>query len=284
MKKKRGLIFLFGLFVASLILAQVEVKDLLGKKSQTFKSNKILTAEELKKVKLKRGQALIWYLGHSGWGVETVGHFMVFDYYKPIDQPNNACLANGWILPDEIKDKQVVVFISHAHPDHYDKKILDWEQKIPKLKYVWGWKSQKGKRHVCFDKKRKKIRVMGLSIHNIYHEGDGIPESAFLVEVDGISFFHSGDHGNGPPPLKKFFTENIQYLAGLKRDIDFIFIPIWGEEFYPIKHLKPKVVFPMHMGGREEKLTQWANKSQKKYKKIIIHPPSIPGDRYLYSK
>ena len=31
---------------------------------------------------LAAGQAVVWYLGHSGWAVKTQNHLLIFDYWK----------------------------------------------------------------------------------------------------------------------------------------------------------------------------------------------------------
>ncbi len=53
-----------------------------------------------------------------------------------------------------------------------------------------------------------------LKISNIYHDFDNIPESAFLIEVDGLTIYFSADHGNSPGKLNPVFKDNIDYMAG----------------------------------------------------------------------
>ncbi len=53
----------------------------------------------------------ITYLGHSGFLVETKEHYLLFDYYTgkpPVFSP----------------DKNLTVFVSHSHQDHYNKEIF----------------------------------------------------------------------------------------------------------------------------------------------------------------
>lgn len=51
---------------------------------------------------LKRGEAIIWYLFHSGWAVKTQSHFLIFDYWEMGNKPTDPSLANGFINPREI--------------------------------------------------------------------------------------------------------------------------------------------------------------------------------------
>ena len=48
---------------------------------------------------LAAGQAVVWYLGHSGWAVKTRNHLLVFDYWKSDAAPDEPALANGAIQP-----------------------------------------------------------------------------------------------------------------------------------------------------------------------------------------
>lgn len=54
---------------------------------------------------LQKGEAVVWYLGHSGWAVKTKNHLLVFDYSEraaPVSEPR---LANGYINPSEIQNQ-----------------------------------------------------------------------------------------------------------------------------------------------------------------------------------
>jgi L-ascorbate metabolism protein UlaG (beta-lactamase superfamily) len=232
--------------------------------------------------KLEEGEAYIWHLGHSGWAIKTQNHFLVFDYIKMKDTPAGAGLADGAINPDEIKGQNIFVFVSHGHGDHYDEAILNWEKEIPGITYIWGWPENKGSHQISMEMKREKKEIAGMKVYTIWHKFDNIPESAFLIDLGGLVLFHSGDHGNGPPPLRKKFTDNIDYLAGISSNIDIIFLPLWGEEFYPIQTLKPKVMFPMHEGRNISRYAEWAKGAQKKYENSQISYAEQEGDCFYY--
>ena len=88
---------------------------------------------------LEPGQAVIWYLYHSGWAVKTKNHLLVFDYTESPIPPPGRSLEYGSILLSEISDQNVTVFVSHGHSDHYDPRILNWRAVVKKIRYVWGW-------------------------------------------------------------------------------------------------------------------------------------------------
>jgi L-ascorbate metabolism protein UlaG (beta-lactamase superfamily) len=241
--------------------------------------SKTLLAKELKK-----GEAIIWYLFHSGWAVKTQNHLLIFDYWETGEKPQQPSLSNGFINPNEISNHNIYVFVSHRHSDHYDPIILDWEKSVENIKYIFGWKATDNPSHIHFGTKREVREIDDLKIANIHHTFDNIPESAFLVLVDGLAIHHTGDHGQSKGRLNPTFKENNDYLAKVKKDIDFIFTPTWGGEFYTIERLSPKVVFPMHDGGYEHQYKKFALKAAKQGLKVKICPAAKRGDYFFYSK
>ena len=86
------------------------------------------------------GEAVIWYLGQSGWAVKTKSKLLVFDYWER-GRSDEPLLANGRINPEEIKNLDVFVFVSHTHEDHFDEGIFRWEKTVKKMTYIFGWKN-----------------------------------------------------------------------------------------------------------------------------------------------
>jgi L-ascorbate metabolism protein UlaG (beta-lactamase superfamily) len=231
---------------------------------------------------LKKGEAIIWYLFHSGWAVKTQNHFLIFDYWEKGEKPQQPSLSSGFINPDEISNHKIYVFVSHAHSDHFDPIILDWEKSVANIKYIFGWKATENISHIHFGTKREVRVIDDLKVANIHHTFDKIPESAFLVLVDGLAIYHAGDHGHSKGRLNPEFKENIDYLAKVEKNIDFIFTPTFGGEFYSIEKLSPKAVFPMHDGGYEHQYKKFALKAANLKTKIC--PAAKRGDYFIYSK
>ncbi|NIM51288.1 MAG: hypothetical protein GTO22_18895, partial [Gemmatimonadales bacterium] len=89
-------------------------------------------------------QATVWYLRHSGWAVRVGDALLVFDYQESLGMEDVTdatprTLENGLIDPAEISDLDVFVFVSHAHGDHYDPVIFEWQGEIERLTYFIGW-------------------------------------------------------------------------------------------------------------------------------------------------
>jgi L-ascorbate metabolism protein UlaG (beta-lactamase superfamily) len=219
--------------------------------------NESIDVSELLTRKLEPGDAFVWYLGHSGWAVKTKDHLLIFDYWERIKPDGKRSISIGTIDPEEIQNLKVLVFVSHSHRDHYDPIILEWEKSVNDITYVFGWEAKVAD-HICFEFKRQKKTIGTVEIHNVVHDFDQIPESAFLLTVDGLVIFYSGDHGSGPPPFRPLFLDNIEYLKKLAPHIDMAFIPMFGEEFYVAEQLGAEMTFPMHEGGREYKYKDFA--------------------------
>ena len=245
---------------------------------------------------LGEGEAYIWYLEHSGWMVKTADHLLIFDYLSVSrleDRPENASLAGGYIDPDEIKDLDVFVFVSHGHGDHFDPGILDWEKSVENIRYIFGWKADKNPRYHYLTEPGKKTTIDGVEIFNINHAFDGIPEAAFLIKADGLVIFHSGDHGCTGEELDPLFKANIDYLAEQGSPIDLAFISQFGGrdgaeinigDLYTIERLEPRVTFPMHQGGGERFYKIFAEEIQQNGAKTQVYCAEKRGQRFFYRK
>jgi L-ascorbate metabolism protein UlaG (beta-lactamase superfamily) len=232
---------------------------------------------------LERGQAVIWYLYHSGWAVKTKNHLLIFDYTEPSARPSGRSLDSGSIEPSEIGDQNVTVFVSHGHSDHFDPLILEWRAVVKKIRYVWGWEGKGSPADVHFGPERRTVAVDGLEILNIHHDFDGIPESAFLVKADGLTILHAGDHGHSRGMENPVFKENILYLAGQASRLDLLFTPTFGGETEALRVLKPGAVFPMHDGGRERQYSKFAAKIKALGLDVAVGAAENTGARFLYS-
>lgn len=232
---------------------------------------------------LQAGQAVIRYLFHSGWAVQTRNHLLIFDYTEPLPPPGRAARIPRSVEPAEIADRNVTVFVSHAHSDHFFTDVLKWRDAVKAIRYVWGWEGVGAPEDIRFGRERRVVEDRGLEILNIHHEGDGIPESAFLVRVDGLTIFHAGDHGSSRGMKDPVFGDNIRYLAGRAPELDLMFTPTFGGEIDAIRALKPRVVFPMHDGGRERQYARFAEKVRSLGLDVQVGAADKSGARFFYS-
>ena len=270
----------FALLIACLALAALPAPAEAPKATQAFET----AAKGALSRTLETGEAIVWYLYHSGWAVKTKGHLLIFDYTEPPGRSGRRSLDDGSVEPAELDGRKVTVFVTHVHSDHFDPRILEWRAAVKDIRYVWGWEGEGAPADVHFGRERRTVTDRGLEIRNIYHEGDSTPESSFLVRVDGLTIFHAGDHGSSRGMKDPVFGGNILYLAGQAPRMDLMFTPTFGGEVEAIRALQPRAVFPMHDGGRERQYARFAEKVRALGLAVEVGAAQRPGARFLYAQ
>lgn len=202
-------------------------------------------------------EAIVVYMHHSGWLVRTRSHLLVFD---PVAAPGADVLDPLGIAASDVAGRRMVVFVSHNHADHWDPSILRWAEDVPGIRFVFGWEFDGSPACVGLGAERVTTSVEGVTIHNVHHAFDRVPESAFLVHVDGVWIYHAGDHSHPLAGQQPTFRSNLEYLRSIAPRVDLLFTPTWGGEAFAIRELRPRVVFPMHSGGREHEVVRWAHR------------------------
>ena len=209
--------------------------------------------------------AKITHLFHSGYAVETTEHFLIFDYYQPVSNKNDG-IANGIITGNYLKTKKnVLVFVSHNHADHFDPIILDWAKDNPAITYILSSDvhTHTNQLHCKMLSAYEETTVNQVNIKTFGSTDQGI---SFSLQVDGLSIFHAGDlnwwHWTGES-LAEQRTAELAFKAEIEKirvqinNIDIAFFPIDRrmEEFYSIgaeyfaDKCKPKLIVPMHFGN-----------------------------------
>lgn len=238
---------------------------------------------------LEKGSAIVWYTGHSGWAIKTSNNLLVFDYWKMGSSSDTPSLMNGTITPEEIKGLNVSVFISHEHQDHYMPSVFDWKDKVEKINYYTGF-TPKDKKDYKFLKPQKTWKLDGMEVTTIESTDTGV---AFLVKVDGLVIFHSGDHANMKRDMSGKFKPATDYLISLGLTPDIYFAPVSGCNFrdkvslkqgvyYTIRKMKPKIVFPMHGGSDSSKYIDFIKTAKKDGIKAPFHYALSEGDWFFY--
>jgi ankyrin repeat protein len=244
------------------------------------------------KKSLKDGQATVFYLSHSGWAVQTSKHFLIFDYVPRRRQSDDPGLINGAMVPEEIKDENVIVFASHVHGDHYTPNIFEFNRhdKIQNISYVMGFepRQQAGYSKLTL---HRDTTIDGAKITAIDANDGG---QGFLVTVDGVTVCHPGDHANRKRDFSEPYKEEIDFIAGLGRQVDIMFMPVTGcnfgdvvavrmGSFYTMDKLKPRAVFPMHGGDRNREYLEFYKEAIKAGATAPVHCMENGGDRYEYA-
>lgn len=248
------------------------------------------------------GEAALWYLGHCGWAVKTKNHLLIFDYWNRGAGADEPCLANGGVNGIEIADQNVEVFVTHDHGDHYDSTIFTWDDKVKNLTYIFGFDPaqptpQTPRYHsgqpYTYTAPHTQTDLDGMKITTLRSNDGGV---GFLVQVDGLTLYHAGDHaGWSVPEGKGEFTQEIDYLAERISQVDLAFVNVTGcrhsghtEELYEsnaytLGKLRPTEVIPTHGLNNEKVYREFAQRLQCDYPKVTVFAPENKGDRYVYS-
>ncbi|TGE31866.1 MBL fold metallo-hydrolase [Desulfosporosinus sp. Sb-LF] len=212
------------------------------------------------------------YLYHSGFLVETDKNLLIFDYYQ----------GEAESLVKE-SSKHIFIFSSHSHPDHFNPVILEWQKDRPDIKYILSSDISvpQTMENINVLSPYEKLELGDLKIKAYNSTDIGV---SFLVEVEGIRFFHAGDlnwwywSGDTPEEMikaEKGFKDEVQKIKG--ETIDIAFFPVdprleqnysAGAEYF-IQELAPRIFIPMHFADSPEIATKFANKMQECPSKIL---------------
>ena len=255
-------------------------------------STQAIPAEKIDlNTELEPREAIIWHLGHSGWAIKTENHLLIFDYFtNPHGAiPGEASLTSGYIIPTEIKDENTVVFVSHQHGDHYDPRIFEWHSEIPDIEYVFGFRPRDIDQEYTFIDPRSEKTLGDFKVSTIKANDAGV---GFLIEVDGLTILHPGDHANEYMDMSGTYTAEIDALA--TKDIDLAFFAILGCSLgtpesvqlgvhYALEKLNPKVLFPMHASNATYRYREFVEEAaEKKYTTQLAFALN-EGDRFLFT-
>jgi len=246
-------------------------------------------------------EAKVIYCGHSGWAVITKNHVLIFDYWNRIEKAPKG-LASGSVNPEELKDKNVIVFVSHDHEDHYDNEIFGWADQITNIHYVYGFNAETSWVHEAngyhgpvytFIPNNEQKEVGGVQVTTFPSTDSG---QGFYVEADGITIYHPGDHAWFAEEDEAPFKKEVNFIASLNKETDIAFLPVtgcpsrWRKEFivegflYNIDKLNPAQVYPMHALHREYTMKEFAELASSRKAQNQVICSEYTGDHYSYTK
>ena len=198
----------------------------------------------------------ITYIGHSGFAVEYEEYVLIFDYYKGK-------------IPRMKKDKQIYVFASHSHHDHFQEKIFEWEREYPNIRYILSddIRAERGQNRI-FLGPDESCEMDGLRIKTLRSTDEGV---AFFVSVTGnyetkyiyhagdLNWWHWEEEGEAyNQEMEENYKRFLSPLDGVRVDVAFVPVdPRLGEAYYWrldwfMRHTDTELVVPMHMWERYE--------------------------------
>lgn len=209
---------------------------------------------------------IIRYIYHSGFALEFSDKIVIFDYYKGA-------------LPANPKDKDVIFVVSHAHYDHFNRKIFDYDR-ASKVSYVVSkdvydeiMDFKKDGNIIYLDDDIEKQKNMlnsdihllksgeSLFIDDIKFMGLGSTDKGISIymQANMLFIFFAGDLNNWIFPddsdekrrqMQKYFSKEIDKLDHV--DIGFFPVDPRLKENYDLgvnefmEKTHAKVLFPMH--------------------------------------
>lgn len=227
----------------------------------------------------------VTYYHHSGFSVASGDVLLIFDYWtgKAKKLPEDRQIKPDYIA----RFSEVYVFVSHDHEDHFDRIIYTWERYAP-VTYIiaddmpegtQGRRMGPGGEMTLSD--RVKVKAFGSTDAGV----------SYLVEIDGVKFFHAGDlnywHWRDVSTVQEItlaevdFHKEVAEIVG--QDIDWCFFPVdprMGMHFdaganYFMMAVKPRILCPMHFWGRGDIIDQFAQRSRTSETEIL--PLTIQG-------
>ena len=193
----------------------------------------------------------VTYIDHSGFLVESEACYYIFDYYKGE-------------LPTLDKGKEVIVFCSHFHQDHFNPQIFEilndmgmnyqavLAKDINKRKYPAGVKITTAYHDKTY------ILDNGTQVSTLLSTDSGV---AFVVKAKSGTIYHAGDlndwYWEGEPDadnrqMTSRYRAEIDKLQGIHFDVAFVPLDPRQEDHYAdgmiyfLENVECEAVFPMH--------------------------------------
>lgn len=213
---------------------------------------------------LMSAEVEIYHLYHSGVAVKTADKVLIFDYYNDRSAGDERRLEQGVINEELLREeKDIFVFVTHNHHDHFNRVIFDWEEENDNINYILSadvklsTAQQKKDNYYVLDK-YENLNIDDLVIETYGTTDQGL---SYYVEVDGFNIFHSGDlnwwHWKKFSAAERKVEEEDfkEELARFKdKNLDIAFVPVDPrlEEHYYLagqyfaQTIAPKLLVPIH--------------------------------------
>ena len=239
----------------------------------------------------------ITYLNHSGFLAETDSHILLFDYF-PDCAPIDGTLSDGIFHPKTSSGKQLAVFISHSHHDHFTPAVFDWAKIYPDTLYFVGKDIRRIPDGVRVFRMRgdDMVNADGFCVSALRSTDAGV---AFIVKTDGLLLYHAGDLNDwrweGEPEsdnarMSTAYQKEMQKLSGIRFDAAFVPVdPRLGNEMllgldYFMTAVNAQLVFPMHFWDDYSVYASIQTDPRTEGYRDKIIRISQPGEWFTYTK
>ncbi|MFO8110625.1 MAG: MBL fold metallo-hydrolase [Thermoplasmata archaeon] len=221
----------------------------------------------------------VTYIYHSSFILECSGKTLLFD------PPGRGFLPGDiWdTIEKQVKNKDLYVFISHGHGDHYSPRVFDLEAKYTQY-IVPDDINYPNNAVVLSDEEIREVK--DLHVRTFKSNDQGV---AYLIKLHNRTIYFGGDLAKWDWPEwskkkrrvhVKIFKKTLEHLRGL--DIDIAFsnmdkrLKSWAGPVDFIDKVKPKYFVPIHTFGNEEWISDLIEADTPKETTIVQYYK--PGD------
>ena len=230
-------------------------------------------------------QMKVTYIKHSGYLVETEKSYLLFDYWQGE-------------VPRLNYDKNLYIFSSHAHHDHFSRDIYRLENACARTVYILSDDIGKADRlwrqaeHVVFMKEWEEKEIDGLKIRTLRSNDEGV---AFLVKTEGKVIYHAGDlhwwDWPGEPDadnryMKETYCKEMESLKGEEIDLAFVVLDPRQEESgslgmtHFLSNVRARIVFPMHFWEDYTYVKNYIGANSCRFPASRLMVPEKPGQAF----
>lgn len=244
----------------------------------------------------------ILFVQHSCFVVEIENKVLIFDWF---DKNRIEGYDFDGVMPQFSKEKEIYLFASHKHQDHFDLQSLKWIDKYPDMHFILSKDIRLGanylkrngirediKDFITFVKPLAKYQVGDLEIKTLNSTDAGV---AFLVKVAGQTIYHAGDlndwsmEGAGDlinGKMKRDYRRALKELEGIHIDVAFVVLDgrLLEHQFdgfdYFVQNIDADLIFPMHMWRDYAPIARY--KAQSKNIRFIERIVDITGENEAF--
>jgi hypothetical protein len=167
--------------------------------------------------------------------------------------------------------------------------MFEWREEVPNITYYLGLEPRDAPPFEFLPARMEKS-FGDIKVTTIHSTDAGV---GIVVEVDGVTIFHPGDHANGRIGLMEEFTDEIDFLAGKRIRPDICFMGITGCSLgapdevkegvcYTLKTLEPRVFIPMHASAQGHQYREFIKECEGQFASIQMVAPDNRGDHFHY--
>ncbi len=247
---------------------------------------------------LQENALTLYYLFHSCFCAATSNLLMVFDYPSSEVLGLKRHLVNS-VLAEVSEGREVIVFFSHSHGDHYGKEFAEALSHAAEIVAVASEdvieKDGAFLERVCTSiiaaRPHATYRLRHVVVETLRSTDLGV---AYIVRVGQTVLYHSGDLARWvwpdfPDELKaaidSLFRRELERLAKHRVDVAMAVaeprLPGWGGLDLLLENVKPRFLVPAHLWGKADLSALLAEQFQSKYPYTQIVTYSREGEKIL---